>query len=180
MRVAFEIVGVPEVCKGIENGIARLQIAVYKQMRAEMLGLRNYTVQAHLSGPTGSDTVNQKSGALARSLHFNVDEQRTEATGKVGFIQSKTVPYARILNLGGTTRAHVIKAVNAKALAFYASSPNLAGESRMMTALGGLLIFRRLVHHPGSHFPARPMLYDAFMEKKAQIISNLLQAMENM
>lgn len=49
------------------------------------------------------------------------------------------VVYARIHQLGGQTKPHVIRAKRAKALAF-----------------GG--IFRKSVNHPGSHIPARPFL----------------------
>jgi len=56
--------------------------------------------------------------------------------------------YAKYLEYG--TRAHIIAAVNAKALRFFATSENMAGESRMMTELGGLLTFAKVVHHPGN------------------------------
>lgn len=49
------------------------------------------------------------------------------------------VPYARIHQLGGKTRPHVIKPKNKKALAF-----------------GGRVV--KSVNHPGSNIPARPFL----------------------
>ncbi len=163
MRVAFEVVGVPEVCEGIENGIARMQIAVFNQMRAEMLKLRNYTVSEHMNGPTGPNTVSQRSGNLARSVVSQVEDDGTLIEGVVGVPEASTAEkYARILHDGGTTRAHIIQAKNAKALAFQ---------------MNGQTVFRRLVHHPGSNIPARPYLSSALRERADIIKRNLTEAM---
>lgn len=163
MIVSFQIVGVPEVCAGIEGGAARMQIATAKQMGVEMLGLRNYVVAEHLNGPTGPTTLQQRSGNLARSVSNEVDEDSTSVTGLVGIPTASTAQaYARILHEGGTTRAHVIEALNAKALAF---------------SMGGQMIFRRKVNHPGSNIPARPYLTSALDEQAAEIKANLTTAM---
>lgn len=54
-----------------------------------------------------------------------------------------TVAYAPIHQFGGKTGPRVIRAKNGKALAF---------------TIGGKLIFRKSVNHPGSTIPARPFL----------------------
>lgn len=174
MRLALEVVGVPEACAGIEGGVARMQVAAYRQMGVEMLGLRNYTITDHMHGPTGYDTVQQRSGNLARSLVSMVEDDGNEIGGVVGFPEGCVAPYARILNLGGTTRAHIIQAKNAKALAFVTTA---APADAAGFGYEGGTTYRKLVHHPGSVFPERPMLYDALQEQKAEIVANITKAM---
>lgn len=174
MRVGFEIVGIPEVNAGIEGGVARMQIAAAKSIAVEMLGLRNYTITEKMHGPTGYDTVQQKSGNLVRSLVSMVEEKGDAVEGVVGFPEGCVAPYARILNLGGTTRAHIIQAKNAKSLAFNMTATTLDAAG---FGWGGGMMYRKLVHHPGSNFPQRPMLYDALQEQKEEIVANVKQAM---
>ena len=161
MRLALEVVGVPEAVAGIERGYARLYAATARQMGVSMLELRNYVVTEHLHGPTGSNTLQQITGNLARSVSSEVQDDGSGPLGLVGIPEANTVPYARILHEGGTTRAHVIEAQNAKALAFN---------------VGGTMIFRRKVNHPGSKFPARPYLTSALQEQQAKIKVDLTAA----
>lgn len=76
-------------------------------------------------------SILQDSGALARSITSAFDGN----SATVG----TNVLYAAIHQFGGQTKAHLIRAKNAKALAF-----------------GG--VFRKSVNHPGSKIPARPFL----------------------
>lgn len=164
MRLALEVVGVPEAAAGIEGSYTRMYIAAARQMGAEMVELRSYTVAAHLNGPTGATTLQQRSGNLARSMMSEVTEDASSVTGIVGVPSMSTArAYAKILHEGGTTRAHVIEAREGKSLAFMA---------------GGRMIFRKLVNHPGSNFPPRPYLVSALEEQKAQIVASLRKAME--
>lgn len=80
----------------------------------------------------GSASTLQASTSLRRSVRV------TGLTAEEVTVGSDRA-YAAIHQLGGTTRAHVIKARKAKALAF-----------------GGM--FRRSVKHPGSKIPARPYI----------------------
>lgn len=163
MRLALEVVGVPEAVKGIEGGVLRMQAAAARQMGVEMLGLRNYTVANHLDGPTGPTSLQQRSGNLARSVSSEVTEDGSSVTGLVGIPEASTArAYAQILHDGGSTRAHIIEAQDGKALAFMA---------------GGQMIFRKRVNHPGSHFPARPYLTSALEEQAAAIKAGLTEAM---
>lgn len=136
--------------------------AAAKQMGVSMLGLRNYTISTHMHGPTGSTTVQQRTGNLVRNMASEVEDDGTGVTGLVGIPEANTAPYARILALGGTTRAHVIEARNAQTLAFMA---------------GGRMIFRRSINHPGSNFPSRNYLLAARDEQIAQIKADLTEAM---
>ncbi len=162
MRLALEVVGVPEAQAGITGGVARMQIAAFNRMRVEMVDLRNYTIVEHMHGPTGANTVRQVTGNLVRSLVSQVEDDGTAITGVVGFPQGSPAPYARILDMGGTTRAHVIEAKKKQSLAFMAD---------------GRMIFRRMVNHPGSNFPPRPFLESALTEQSAEIVAGLKKAM---
>lgn len=165
MRLVLEIGGVPEVAAGIEGGYTRMQLAAFNEMRMSMLALRNYTLNTHMHGPTGPNTVQQRSGNLARSTVSQVEDDGNAITGVVGIPDaSPATAYARILHDGGSTRAHVIKAAEGKKLAFMAS---------------GQMIFRRQVNHPGSNFPARPYLASALEEQAKQIKANLAAAMQD-
>ena len=80
----------------------------------------------------GSEAALYKRGTLRRSIIFNAFPD-----GSVIF--GSNLVYAGIHQEGGTTKAHEIKARNAKALHFNG-------------------IFRRSVQHPGSKIPARPFM----------------------
>ena len=67
----------------------------------------------------------------------------TSSSSSTAAWASTNKAYGAIQNFGGTTRAHEIKARNAKALRFL---------SGMQT------VFARSVHHPGSKIPARPYM----------------------
>jgi hypothetical protein len=64
-------------------------------------------------------------------------------------IDTAAAPYAAIQECGGTTRAHVIEAINAAALRF---------------EIGGRTVFAKRVMHPGSVIPARSFLAAALAE----------------
>ena len=162
MILRAEVVGVPEAVDGITDGFARMQIACYRQMEVEMSELRNYTVHTHMNGPTGATTVRHLSGHLADALTSEVENSGNQVDGVVG-IPKGGPPYARILELGGTTRAHLIRPREGKMLAFQAD---------------GRMIFRKQVNHPGSKFPARPYLRTSFEEQIGQIKDNLSAAMK--
>ncbi len=174
MILRAEVVGIPEAVEGITDGFARMQVAFYKQMEVEMNELRNYTVRTHMNGPTGATTIQQRSGHLARSVTSEVEETGNVVEGIVG-VPEGGPPYARILELGGTTRAHVIRARNARFLAFEANNSNYTPWG--IGGLGGT-VYRKKVNHPGSHFPARPYLQTSFDEQIGQIKDNLVAAMK--
>lgn len=162
MRLALDVVGAPEAAAGIEQGYLRMYTAASKKMGVSMLGLRNYVVTQHLHGPTGDTTLQQRSGNLARNVASETREEGDSVIGLVGIPEANTAPYARILHEGGSTRAHVIEAREAQALAFMA---------------GGQMIFRRKVNHPGSNFRSRPYLTASLIEERDQIAADLKAAM---
>jgi phage gpG-like protein len=159
VRVDYTIVGVQESADKFEGGYYRMYAAAATEMKAQMLGLRNYAVTTTMHG----QVINQRTGNLVRNVISETEEQGTSIVGRVGVPTSNTAPYARILELGGQTRAHIIEAVNAKTLAF---------------TMGGVTMFRRQVNHPGSKFPARPYLAIARDAMIGEIRAGLARAME--
>ena len=77
-------------------------------------------------------------GALMKSIHYELDNDGAAVTVMTG-----TMKYARIMQNGGKTPKHDIVAKNRRALRF---------------TVGGLTLYRKSVHHPGSRIPARPYM----------------------
>lgn len=98
-------------------------------------------VDLNLSGAV----LHRRSGRLAAAQRVAVADDGTQVTVSVGFDPAE-VPYGAIQEYGGTTRAHLIEAKNAKALAF---------------TIGGRLRFAKRVQHPGSKIPERSFLRSA-------------------
>jgi hypothetical protein len=159
MRIDYQIVNAPQVAAEIEGGYFRMYAAAAKAMATQMMLLRTYAVSAKMHG----QMINQRTGNLVRNVASETQEQGTAIIGRVGIPLANTAPYARILHEGGTTRAHIIEASEGKTLAFMA---------------GGQMIYRKLVHHPGSKFRPRPYLAAALDDMKAEIRSNLSAAMQ--
>lgn len=76
-----------------------------------------------------------RSGILERSIQSHYDAHSA--------IVGTNLEYAAIHHFGGTTKPHVIRARDKKALMFFD---------------GNTPIYRRAVNHPGSKIPARPFL----------------------
>jgi phage virion morphogenesis protein len=91
-------------------------------------------------------------GALMKGIHYELDNDGTAVTVKTG-----PQKYAAIHQFGGTTGAHDIVARNRKALRF---------------TVGGMILYRKSVHHPGSRIPARP--YMMLQEEDEKNIEELL------
>ncbi len=85
-----------------------------------------------------------RSGRLRQSVELVADEVSVAAQ-----VDGAAVPYAAIQEYGGTTRSHVIEAINAAALRF---------------EIGGRPVFARRVQHPGSVIPAHSFLRTALAE----------------
>lgn len=101
------------------------------QGRPSWMGLKPGTIASRSKRGHWPGKILTESGRLRASIQ--ADSGMTYA--RVGTNE----PYARIHQLGGKTRPHVIRAKNKKALAF-----------------GGRVV--KSVNHPGSDIPARPFL----------------------
>ena len=73
------------------------------------------------------------------ALHGSIDYAASSDSVEVG----SGLPYAGIHQTGGKTSAHEIRAKNGKSLAF---------------SVGGEMVYRSKVNHPGSLIPPRPYL----------------------
>jgi phage gpG-like protein len=115
-------------------------------------------LEARIEQKLSGEKLQARSGALAASI-----QSSTEDDGSAASIVASSIgiPYAAIQEFGGTTAAHDIVAVKAKALAFDA---------------GGGRVFARRVHHPGSTIPARSYIGESFAEMSDEIIAGLKQA----
>ena len=65
--------------------------------------------------------------------------------------------YAAIHQFGGTIGPHEITAKNRRALQF---------------TVGGVTLYRKSVHHPGSNIPARP--YMLLQDEEVKVIENMM------
>lgn len=97
--------------------------------------------------------LQSRSGALAASI--GIDGPKIEGDRVVTTLfAGGDLKYAAIQEYGGVTSPHDILPSRAKALAFMA---------------GGGEVFAKLVHHPGSHIPARSYLRASLAEMAAEI-----------
>lgn len=136
----------------LETSSGKMLVACAEEMRIQMVNLAGYVKANKLSG----DPIHRRSGALSRGVHPDTEEDGRSITGTVGV--DGTVPYARILHEGGSTRPHDIEPSRGRALCFM---------------WGGQQRFFRRVHHPGSRFPARPYLTSAMDEQREEIFQRL-------
>lgn len=106
--------------------------------------------QKNVTGGGSSRTMlNVRTGRLRSSISaVRVANYRV----KVG----TNVVYAAIHEYGGTSKPHLIRPRNKKALSWQ-------GE-------GGEIFTRRSVNHPGSVIPARPYMRPAFESKRADVL----------
>lgn len=91
-------------------------------------------------------------GALQRQIHYKVDDDESGVT-----IMTGPQKYAAIHQFGGTTAPHEITAKNRRALQF---------------TVGGVTLYRKSVHHPGSSIPARP--YMLLQDEDIKVIENMM------
>lgn len=130
----------------------------------ERIAARLATVMEALGGQLGDLVQDEigRSGLKTRSgrLRQSVEVATDEASVAAG-IDAAAVPYAAIQEYGGTTRAHVIEAINAAALRF---------------EIGGRPVFARRVQHPGSVIPAHSFLGAALAELQPMAAAAIAEA----
>jgi phage gpG-like protein len=107
--------------------------------------------------------LSEKSGRLKESINSAVEDTGQGAVASV-FVDGD-VPYAAIQEYGGVTKAHVIEALNARALAF-----NRGGKASFFTR----------VNHPGSVIPERSYLRSAFEEMQDDIVAGFEEALQGL
>src|SRR3984957_4415376 len=124
------------------------------KLRAAFLK-KTYTLAEKLKSKVQQNLTNKllniRTGKLVRSIFQQVTNNATEVSGRV---YSSGLPYARIQEFGGQTKAHIIEATNAKALMFN---------------MGGKQVFFKRVNHPGSKIKGAHYMGEAFKEMTPEI-----------
>jgi phage gpG-like protein len=140
---------------GLDHMPAQVVAAVATKMKAITINLQRHVITDKLHG----QVLKQRSGKLARSIQR---ETRTEGETVVGEVFSAgDVKYAAIHEFGGTTPPHDIIPTKAQALAF---------------AIGGKMVFAKVVHHPGSRIPERSYMRSSLEDQAEDIIDGLKEA----
>lgn len=117
--------------------------------------LRTHIVRDKLAG----QVLNRRTGALARSIQWKIEESGTGVQGLV--YSAGDVKYAAIHEYGGRTPPHVIEAKNKLALTFMQN---------------GKQVFYKRVNHPGSVMPERSFMRSALSDMRQEIIDSLTRA----
>lgn len=133
--------------------MARLSSMPDKLRRAFLK--KTYSLAEKLKSKVQQNLTNRllriRTGKLVRSIFEQVTNSSNEVSGRV---YSSGLPYAAIQEDGGQTKAHIIEAVNGKALAFQ---------------MGGKQVFFKRVHHPGSNIKGAHYMGSAFSEMTPEI-----------
>jgi phage gpG-like protein len=137
--------------KGAEQMIARFasfaaRLAASASAAAGRIGAR---LEGRVHDKLGGEVLHRRSGRLDAAQTTIVTASAGAISVSVGF-DPRDAPYGAIQEYGGTTRAHLIAAKNAKALRF---------------SLADALVFAKRVHHPGSRIPARSFLRSSLAEE---------------
>lgn len=128
--------------------------------------LRRAVVEFMVGGGSDADVnpppgpLRIRSGTLRRAVHV-LDPKWDGGDLKGGlYVDLAEAPYGRIHELGGTTSAHEIRPVKAKALHWVEHE---TGED----------VFAQLVRHPGSVIPARPFMTPALEAEMDPLIRDI-------
>jgi phage gpG-like protein len=147
--------GADEVAARLLLAPAKVRAAVRRAVEASAAA-----VTARSKAKLSDDVLHVRTGRLRRSVHYAMIGSDDLPAAVIG----TNVEYARIHEYGGTTRAHVIEAINARFLAFRGSD--------------GDMVFRARVLHPGSKMPERSFLRSALGEEEAAIKDRIYRAVE--
>lgn len=140
---------------GLDRLPPQVAAAIGAKMAAATAELQRHVIDDKLHG----QMLNARSGRLASAVACTTEVKGDSIASRV-FVND-SVRYATILEQGGSTPPHDIVPDKAKSLAF---------------AAGGKHVFARVVHHPGSRFPARPYLTSALNDEAGEIAAALKSA----
>jgi HK97 gp10 family phage protein len=148
------LVGDREMIARLEAMPDKLHAALLRKVTALTLKLEA-KIKEQLSGKV----LKVRTGKLRRSIHSRVDSTPVSVTGMAA--SSGDVKYAGIHEFGGQTKAHIIEARNAKALAF---------------KMNGKQVFFARVNHPGSKMPERSFMRSSLKEMRDEIVQEMNNA----
>ncbi|MGB7076553.1 MAG: phage virion morphogenesis protein [Xanthobacteraceae bacterium] len=116
-------------------------------------------LQAKIQQKLSGEVLNQKSGALARSITTTIDDSSTDVSATLA--TSPDIKYAAIHEYGGMIPPHQIVPDKTKALAFL---------------VGGKLAFAARVNLPAIAMPERSYMRSSLAEMADEIEENLSDA----
>lgn len=145
----IEMRGTKEAIAELRGLSAKVKAALQKALKRAAVLVESEAKRIIYRGRP--DHLIGRSGRLRQSITHEV----MDTSAAVG----TNVVYARIHEEGGTTSPHVIRPVNAQALAFQ---------------VGGNTVFAAFVNHPGSQIPARPYLKPA-LDSQEDTIRDLME-----
>jgi phage gpG-like protein len=135
----------------------QVRAALLTKIDALQLQLTDYVKDNKLSG----QVLQMRTGALRDSIVSQIVDDGDVISVQVS--SSGDVKYAAIQEFGGKTGAHDILPDKAKALAFL---------------VGGVQVFAKVVHHPGSTIPERSYLRSTLADMKDEILDGLTDAVQ--
>ncbi|MCL4504113.1 MAG: HK97 gp10 family phage protein [Deltaproteobacteria bacterium] len=151
--IRAQVIGAEAVIQRLNEVPPRVLGFVRQAVEAEAINLVRDVKENKLTG----QVLKTQTGRLRRSINYALSIEDQGLTATVG----TNLVYAGIHEYGSQTRAHVIQARNAKALAFQ---------------VGGQTIIRKSVNHPGSKMPERSFLRSSLRENEARIKANIAAA----
>lgn len=160
MKLTLQFVGDRELIARLESLPSQVQLALRAAVLQSLSMLRALIQNKFLSGPTGAHTLSVRTGALRRSIAY--DLLRDDTTAIIGHVYyTADVPYAAIHEFGGTIHLPEIRPINAKALHF--------------TWQGAERFFMKVRAHDVV-IPRRAPMQTAFEQSKPEIIARLRKA----
>jgi phage gpG-like protein len=150
--IDISINGINDLLQKLASLPDTLNAAFSTQMQSVAESLRQQVQDDELSG----QALNERTGTLKNSIESAVENSSSGSTASV-FVAGD-VPYAAILEYGGSTKAHIIEASQGKALAF---------------SFLGKQSFFKAVNHPGSDIAPHPYLEPALAAMQEDMMSGL-------
>lgn len=149
----------PVKVEGVEDVSAKLAGAPPKVKQAVRRAIEESAIRvtAGAKAKLTDDVLRVRTGRLRRSVHYVMGGSDDAPQAAIG----TNLEYAGIHEFGGQTRAHVIEALNAKALMFQ---------------VGGQVVFAKRVNHPGSKIPERSYLRSTLGEQSSEIKARIDEA----
>lgn len=157
MEIHGTVENAKEVVGNIMDVADRIRAEVHVQMEDSMVELYMYITGAKLSG----QVLNVRTGRLRAAVGSRVYESGDEVIGEV-YVPLDKVPYARLQEMGGKTKAHIIRPKVRKALRFIGAD--------------GDEVITSLVNHPGSVMPERSFMRSGLHDMTTRILNDLNDA----
>ena len=179
--ISAEVLGAQKTIALLDALHPKAKEYIRDSVNREGLNLLRMVKEEFLTG----QALNVRTGTLRRSINLKVENPTEgEYSGAVG----TNLVYAKIHELGGQTKPHIIEPRNAKILVWAGIGTFGKGETKATGRLtkkgykaqgaAGNLTFARVVHHPGSKIPARPFLKPALIARTPEIQAALARAMD--